>query len=317
MTVQPVFKNEVILGLWPIAGVTTIGVTPDDALATIDAAINGGINTFDTAFSYGLDGESDRYLGEILSGRSDADLFHVVGKVGQRYVDGVRVIDGRPETLRRDAEVSLERLKRPRFETLMLHCVDERTPVEESAVALAEMQDAGLALRIGICNATAQQRDRFHGSADSLGAPCRAVQCPLNLLQRDRLDEVIPSAANQKDDVMVYWTLMKGLLAGKIGRNHKFSDGDSRPQYPIFQGIARARAHRVVDGLTEIASELGVSPASLSVSWAISQPGVTAALVGARRPDQIREVVGADELTRDTLERIERLVAATTAAFLE
>ncbi|WP_146582839.1 aldo/keto reductase [Neorhodopirellula pilleata] len=300
---EPLFRKEVILGLWPIAGVTTIGVTEKDAITTIETAIECGVTTFDTAYGYGLDGESDRYLGSVLGQDDDPVRFHVIGKVGQRYVDGQRVIDGRPETLRSDAEESLSRIGISKFGTLMLHSVDDQTPIQESARALRDLQMQGLADRIGLCNATAEQRRRF-----AEVVRCDAIQCPLNLLQTDHLSDVIADAALSGSDVLVYWTLMKGLLAGKIGRDHEFAPGDSRPGYAVFQGDARRRAHDVVDGLIELATELDITVAELSVSWALSQVGVTAALVGARRPDQIRDVAGAKPLSDSILMQMNELI---------
>lgn len=307
---QPLFQNELILGLWPIAGVTTMGVTDQDAITTIEIAIENGITTFDSAYGYGLIGESDRYLGRVLSNGSNPDRFHVIGKVGQRYVDGQRVIDGRPETLRRDAEESLTRIGIQRFGTLMLHCIDEQTPVQDSATALQEFKDAGLADRIGVCNASREQRALFSAAAD-----CEAIQCPLNLLQQDNLSGVIADAAEHGCDVLVYWTLMKGLLAGKIGRDHVFADGDSRPGYPIFQGKARERAHRVVDGLKLLSNQWGMSVAALSTSWALSQRGVSGVLVGARRPDQVREIARACVLTSEQLESIDSIVSGSSIIY--
>lgn len=300
---QTFFQSEVVLGLWPIAGVTTIGVTEKDAIATIETAIRNGINTFDTAYGYGLTGESDRYLGRVLANEANTECFHVIGKVGQRYIDGQRVIDGRPETLRRDAEESLARIGIKRFGTLMLHCIDDRTPIQDSATALQELKDAGLADRIGVCNASVQQRATFSEYSD-----CQAIQCPLNLLQQDCLSSVVADASQHECDVLVYWTLMKGLLAGKIGRDHEFSDGDSRPGYSIFQGKAREHAHQVVDGLTLLANQWGISVAAISTSWALSQSGVSAVLVGARRPDQVREIAPACVLSKEQLGAIDKII---------
>ena len=300
---QPLFRNEIVLGLWPIAGVTTIGVTDHDAMETIAAAIETGITTFDTAYGYGLAGESDRYLGRALSQEPNAERFHVIGKVGQRYVDGERIIDGRPETLRRDAEESLARIGINRFGTLMLHCIDDQTPIEDSASALQELKDAGLADRIGVCNASCAQRATFAEHAD-----CQAIQCPLNLLQQDNLAGVVDDAFQHRCDVLVYWTLMKGLLAGKIGRNHEFADGDSRPGYSVFQGESREHAHRVVDGLTHLANQWGLSVAAISISWALSQTGVSAVLVGARRPEQVHEIAHTCILPQEQLESIDKII---------
>lgn len=294
--------QHLILGLWPIAGVTTMGVTPDDARATIRAAIDAGVRRFDTAYSYGYEGESDRMLGEFV--RSNRDEYEIIGKVGQRWtIEHERVIDGSEATLFNDAQESLNRIGIDAFDVLMLHSPDPKVPVFESAATMRKIRDAGIAKSVGFCNATESQRREFARIVD-----CMAIQCPLNLLQPGSLDELIPAASRNGAQVHVYWTLMKGLLAGKISRDHVFADGDSRPNYDIFQGKQRDRAHRVIDGLNQIAGDVGKTVAQLSVGWAVSQPGVDAALVGARYPQQAIEISAATRLSDDVIERIDDLV---------
>ena len=294
---------NVILGLWPIAGVTTIGVTSRDARATIAAAIDSGITTFDSAFSYGYDGESDRSIGEFL--RADRDSLHIIGKVGQRWTsDRTRVVDASPDTLTRDAETSLRRMGIDRFDLLMLHSPDPQVPLETSAGTISKLKQRGLCRQTGLCNATVAQRQTFSSAAD-----CEAIQCPLNLLQQDALSDRIADAQSIGCEAHVYWTLMKGLLAGKISRNHVFDQRDSRPNYPIFQGAARRRAHRIVDRLREIGQQAGLTPAQLSIGWALAQPGVTAALVGGHRPEQIRETASARALDHALVDKIDQIIA--------
>ena len=152
------------------------------------AAIEAGITTFDTAMSYGYDGESDRLLGQFI--RSDRDRYTVIGKVGQRWNDRrVRLVDGSPETLTADAETSLGRIGIDRFDLLMLHCPDPNVPLERSGEAIASLQRRGLCDRIGVCNVDAEGYRRF-----SAAVGCDAIQTPLNLLQRQPLEELIPGA---------------------------------------------------------------------------------------------------------------------------
>ncbi|TWT82039.1 General stress protein 69 [Planctomycetes bacterium CA13] len=295
-------NKPIALGLWPIAGVTTIGVTRDDALATIQAAIDNGITTFDTAFSYGYDGESDRILGEFL--RKHRERFYVIGKVGQRWTAShERAIDGSEKQLTADAEESLKRLGIDQFDLLMLHMVDPNIDIETSAATIATLQRRGLCRDTGVCNITADQRRAFANSA-----ACNAIQTPLNLLQREALNELVPECIVDDCNVYVYWTLMKGLLAGKITRDHQFAEGDSRPKYPIFQGEARRRTHDILDALQPIADASGMTIAQLSISWAVSQPGITAALVGARRPDQILETCNAGRRSKEIVDQIDAVV---------
>ncbi|MEM9645424.1 MAG: aldo/keto reductase [Planctomycetota bacterium] len=295
-------SESIILGLWPIAGITTIGVTAEDAKGTIAAAIDCGVRRFDTAFSYGFDGESDRLIGSFL--QKDRDDFELIGKVGQRWDSNrSRIVDGSPERLMGDAEESLRRSKLEHFDLMMLHGVDPDVPVTESAAAMLSMIKRGLAKRVGLCNATEAQRQEFASVV-----VCDAIQCPLNLLQQETLANVIAPANNAGTKSHVYWTLMKGLLAGKITRDHEFAEGDSRPSYPVFQGEQRENAHRIVDGLAEIASAEGKTVAQLSIGWVQSQPGVDAALVGARRPEQAKELAGAEKLHDRVVNKINDLL---------
>ncbi|WP_146528526.1 aldo/keto reductase [Novipirellula artificiosorum] len=296
-------SEPIVLGLWPIAGVTTLGVTPTDANATIAKAIEKGVTTFDTAYSYGYEGDSDKLLRPFL--QRDRDRFQVIGKVGQRWTAShERVVDGSPEQLTADAEESLQRLGIERFDLLMLHAVDPNVDVARSAAALVALKQRGLCQEIGVCNVTASERREFVASA-----PCRAIQTPLNMLQREALEQLVPDCLADQTDVYVYWTLMKGLLAGKITRDHQFAEGDSRPKYAVFQGDTRRRTHDFLDAIQPIADQLGLTIAQLSISWTLSQPGITAALVGAHRPEQIEETCGAMRLSSATVAQIDSRIA--------
>jgi len=294
--------SHVTLGLWPIAGITTVGVTESDAKATIAAAIECGITSFDTAFSYGYQGQSDRLLGTFV--REQRDRYQVIGKVGQRWNhDRRRVIDGSPKTITADAETSLERIGIDQFDLLMLHSPDRDLAIERSAEALVHLRERGLCREIGVCNVDADQLRRF---ADCV--PCAAIQCPLNLVQRESLQQLIPQCKRDGIEVYAFWGLMKGLLAGRISRHHRFAEGDVRPGYEIFQGTIRQRIHDILDGMQVIAGETGKSIAQLSIGWVLSQPGVTAALVGARRPQQVRETSTAAAVSDDVVQAIDNLV---------
>lgn len=302
MTTPPSAPSRIVLGLWPIAGVTTIGVTAEAARATIAAAIEGGVSTFDTAYSYGFDGESDRLIGQFS--RTERERFTIIGKVGQRWdASHNRVIDGSPAQLTLDAEESLRRMQLDYVDILFLHSPDLGVPLEQSAAALARLQERGLCRRIGISNASGSQISQF---ADVIHTD--AIQCPLNMVQRDNMETLIAPSAKSGREVYVFWTLMKGLLAGRISRDHEFAAGDSRPGYAIFQGDIRRRIHDAIDRLRDLGSDLGQTVAQLSVGWAISQPGVTGALVGARRPEQIRETLQSKVMSEVTLQRIDSIV---------
>ena len=294
-------NEHIIFGLWPIAGITTVGVSKADAEATMAAALAAGITQFDTAYSYGYDGQCDRLLGKFVVG--DRDRYRIIGKVGQRWLPNkTRINDGSATTLARDAEESLRRSGIEYFDTLMLHAPDPDVPIEESATALETLKSRGICKRIGVCNVNVEQFLAFSETVE-----CSALQCPLNLMQQDSLHDLIPICAPRDCDVFAFWALMKGLLAGKIRRDHVFDPDDVRPNYPVFQGKIREQTHLLLDQLRVIADEIGKTIAQLTVGWVISQPGVTAVLVGAHRPDQIQETAQARPLEPEIVERIDAI----------
>ena len=196
----------------------------------------------------------------------------------------------------------LTRCRLDRFDTLLLHDIDPAVPIEHSAAAMAKIQEDSLANRIGICNATIEQIDQF---ADH--CPIASTQCGVNLLQPDALERFIPDCIARGIEVDVFWTLMKGLLAGKIRRGHQFAEGDSRAGYDIFQGKSFERAQRTLGGLDQIADDTKQSLPQLAIGWAISQPGVHTAVVGARRPEQVREIAAVKRLPKNVVERLTAL----------
>jgi aryl-alcohol dehydrogenase-like predicted oxidoreductase len=298
---------HIALGLWPIAGITTVGVTAKDAEQTVNAAIESGITTFDTAFSYGYEGESDQILGTQIKGQRDN--YTVIGKVGQRWNSHrERVIDGSGQSLIADAETSLRRMNLEYFDTLMLHSPDPNVALEKSAEAIVVLQQRGLCHQAGVCNIDTNQLVKFQSVLK-----CDAIQCPLNLMQRNSLTNLVPHCQESDVDVYTFWTLMKGLLAGKIRRDHKFAEGDSRPGYPIFQGAARERAHHIVDGMNRIGEEAELTTAQLAIGWVLSQPGISMALVGGHTPDQIRETALARPLSPLLCNAIDQLVVESVS----
>lgn len=299
-----IMVSPVALGCWPIAGMTSPDVTDEQSLQTLHAAVECGINVLDTAYAYGLDGESERLIAEALGNRREQLVIASKGGISLRG-DGTRDLDGRPATLRAHCEKSLERLQTDYLDLLYLHAPDPRVPVTESAGALRELMKEGKTRSIGVSNFTLQQLIDFQGEC-----PISAFQPPYNMLQREIELDTLPWCRENSVSVMVYWPLMKGLLAGKLARDHVFAAGDSRLKYPMFQGEEWEKNQDLVDALRELGSRSGHSVAQLAVSWTLSQPGISVALCGAKRPEQIRETAGAMDRPLDstTLAAIDQLL---------
>jgi aryl-alcohol dehydrogenase-like predicted oxidoreductase len=112
--------------------------------------------------------------------------------------------------------------------------------------------------------------------------------------------------------ICAYWPLMKGFLAGKLARDHRWDPRDGRQKYPVFQGAEWGKTHDFLDRLRPIAADAGVTLAQLVVAWTVQRPGITVALCGAKRPEQIRETAAAMDMTL-TAEQLAGIDAAIAA----
>ncbi|MEX2306620.1 MAG: aldo/keto reductase [Pirellulales bacterium] len=300
-----IFVAPVALGCWPVAGVTTLDANEADSIATIQKCFEVGINHLDTAHVYGPNGESENLIRRALGNRREEMV--IATKCGIHYEGQEMVNDGRPERLRFECDESLRRLGTDRVELLYLHAPDEKVPIRESAGALRGLLDAGKTLSVGASNLTVEQLEEFAAEC-----PLAAVQMPYNMLQRDIEQRTIPWCRERNIAVMVYWPLMKGLLAGKLPRDGKLDERDSRRKYPMYQGDEWQKNQDFVERLRAAAALSGHTVAQLVVNWTISQPGITSALCGAKRPSQIEETARAIAWTLSAEQRT--LIDAAIAA---
>jgi aryl-alcohol dehydrogenase-like predicted oxidoreductase len=177
---------------------------------------------------------------------------------------------------------SLARLGTDRLDLLYLHAPDPTIPIEESAGALRGLLEAGKARAIGGSNMTVAQLERF-----SAECPLAACQMPYNMLQRGIEDAILPWCRRNQVAMVVYWPLMKGLLAGRMHRGRVFSASDSRHKYPMFNGAEFERNLDFVDALRPIAARLQCDLPDLVLAWTAEQDGITSVLFGATSPDQV------------------------------
>ena len=297
--------TPVAMGCWPISGVTTLGVTDAESVATLEAALDSGVNFFDTAFCYGYEGESEKLIGRGLGHRRDEVV--IATKGGVHWENRIQQRDARPETLRRQCDESLKRLDTDRIDLYYIHAPDPAVPVSESAGGLKQLLEEGKILSVGVSNFTAGQMEEF-----SAVCPISASQPHYNMLQREIETEHLPWCRQHGVSVMAYWVLLKGLLAGHLSRDHVFEPPDGRAKYPMFQGAEYQRNLDFVDLLRRIASDVELTVSQLVIAWTLAQPGISVALCGGRRPEQIREsavAMGAD-LGEEVLDRVDQAIAA-------
>lgn len=213
----------------------------------------------------------------------------------------------RPETLRRECDESLRRLQTDRIDLYYLHAPDPEVPIEESAGAIGELIQQGKVLSAGLSNASAELLARFHQAC-----PLTAFQPHFNMLQREIEVASLPWCVEHGVAVVVYWPLMKGLLAGHLPREHVFDAKDGRRKYPMFSGDEWQRNQDFLDTLRAMSVEIERPISQIVLNWTIQRPGITAALCGAKRPHQIRENAESLtwSLTPDEINRINEAIAA-------
>jgi aryl-alcohol dehydrogenase-like predicted oxidoreductase len=305
------------LGTWAIGGPWRFGWGPvDDAesIAAIRRAVDDGINWIDTAAVYGL-GHGEEIVGRALKGHATGDELFVCTKCGRKTKpDGTPYGDLRPESIRAECEASLRRLGVERIDLYQVHWPDKDsgTPLEDSWSVMAELVDEGKARWIGASNFDVDQLERCEAirHVDSL-------QPPLSMIQQRALRDVIPWAAAHQTGVIVYSPLGSGLLSGTFDRDRleRLPADDMRLRRPEFTEPWLSKNLALVERLREIADGLSCTVAELSIAWALAQDGVTGAIVGARRPDQLDGWVGAAQLeaSKEVLAAIDDAIAETGA----
>lgn len=250
-----------------------------ELIAAAHAALDAGVNWFDTAPLYGR-GRAESLLGRALSGR-DAIIATKAGVAD----DGPHVYSA-PTHARvvADCEASLRRLRRSCIDLLQLHWAPDRgTPLEEGIRALVDLQSQGKIRHFGFCNYAPAQLTAVRG----LG-PLSSLQTPYSLLRRE-FEQGGLRDASAGIGVLAYETLCRGLLTGKFRRVPTFPETDMRRRDPRFSGPRFYDARRLLDDLSAVGRRVGAPVSALSIGWVLRQPGVTAAIVGMKRPSQVEE----------------------------
>ena len=311
--------STVGFGSWAVGGPWKFGWGPVDdgeSVAAIRYAVEQGVNWVDTAAVYGL-GHSEEVVGRAVVPFSAGEDVFVFTKCGRNWVgrpEGVIENDLRPASIRAECEDSLRRLGLERIDLYQIHWPDwtTGTALDESWGTMAELVDEGKARWIGVSNFDVEQLERCEAvrHVDS-------VQPPLSLLARGSRTTVLPWAAEHGTGVLVYSPMGSGLLTGAFDaeRIASLDPDDWRRHSPLFSEPLLGRNLALVEHLRPLAEQLGTTLPALAVAWALAQPGVTAAIVGARLPRHIDGwLPGAQlELGEPELREIVEAIADTEA----
>jgi aryl-alcohol dehydrogenase-like predicted oxidoreductase len=279
------------LGAWAIGGPWLYGWGPvddDESIRAIHEAIELGINWIDTAAVYGL-GHSEEVVGRALSGMRERVF--IATKCGLVWDEGGNVANNlRPESIRKEVEASLRRLRMDVIDLYQFHWPDPATPVEESCETMVRLQEEGKIRYLGVSNF-----DVSLLQACETRAHVQSLQPPYSLLNRRVETDILPFCAQHDVGVIAYSPMQSGLLSGAFDMT-KLAPDDWRRKYEWFQEPRLPRALSFVETLRPLAAEYGMTVGQLAIAWVLAHRAVTSAIVGGRTRAQVREFVRASEM---------------------
>ena len=282
----------------------TYGVSDDsEALRTFDRALELGITFIDTADTYGS-GHNEEFVGRALQGRRDRVL--LATKFGRTFGTGVaRGVNGRPEYVRSACDASLKRLGVDTIDLYYQHRVDKTVPIEETIGTMVELKAAGKIRYLGLSEASAENVRRA-----AAVHPIAALESEYSLFSRDIEDNGVLATIRELGIALVpYSPLGRGMLTGTVRTNGDFAPGDPRTRIPRFEGDNFVKNMKIVDRLTELAAELGITGAQLALAWLYAQGDDVIPIPGTKRVKYIEEnaAAAAVHLTPANLARIDAI----------
>jgi aryl-alcohol dehydrogenase-like predicted oxidoreductase len=281
------------------------GMAPEAVPPVVDAALDQGINFFDTADSYGA---SEEELGKALGRRRDQVL--IATKFASPVIGEEGTGGAKPEYIHRAVDASLRRLGTDHIDLYQIHRPDPETPSAETLFALGEVVAAGKVREIGCSNFSAAQLREADAAAGD-GPRFVSVQNHYNLLNRADEAEVLPVCKELGIAYLPFFPLASGLLTGKYQRGQEPPEGTRLQRWgKRAAGVLTDESFDKLDALTAWAQERGHSLLDVAFAWLAANPIVVSVIAGATKPEQVGANVGAIEwkLTPDEVAEVEQIV---------
>jgi myo-inositol catabolism protein IolS len=294
--------SVVAMGCWALAGGRVWGPQIEaDSIATVHAALDAGVNFFDTAEGYG-NGDSELVLGRALAGRRHEAV--IATKVSRAHLSGDEVLQA--------CENSLRRLQTDYIDLYQIHWPSRTVPLDETMGALEKLRQQGKVRAIGVCNFGVQDLSHLL----KVGW-VETNQLPYNLLWRAIEYEIRQKCIDEGVGILCYSSLAQGLLTGKFSSPDEVPEGRARtrhfskdrPQTRHGEAGCEPEVFNAIEQIRRICDEIGQPMAAVALAWLLHQPGVTSVIAGARRPDQIKQTARAADL-----ELLPEIIAALAEA---
>jgi aryl-alcohol dehydrogenase-like predicted oxidoreductase len=299
--------SEITYGNWLTHGSQ---VENDAATACVRAALDAGITTFDTADAY-ANGAAETVLGEALKGERRASLEILTKVYWPTGPKGHNDSGLSRKHIRESIDASLSRLQTDYVDLYQAHRFDHETPLEETMQAFADVVRAGKALYIGVSEWNAEQLRAGQALAKELGIPLVSNQPQYSMLWRVIEGEVVPAAQELGISQIVFSPIAQGVLTGKYKPGAEPPAGsratDDKGGADMISRFLNDATLTGVQQLQPVADDLGLTMAQLAVAWVLQNDNVASAIIGASRPEQVVDNVGAVGVTLepDVLKRID------------
>lgn len=263
------------------------GVAKDrnEMIKVVHEAIDAGITMFDTAAVYGPY-TNEELVGDALVGYRDK--VQIATKGGFK-IDGLNnELDSRPESLRKQLEDSLKRLKTDCIDLYYIHRVDPNVPIEDVAMAMKQLKKEGLIKHWGLSEAGVETIRRAHKVE-----PLAAVEYEYSMWWREIEKDVLPVLEELGIGLVAYSPLGRGFLTGKLDKNTTFGENDNRADLPRFTKEAMAANQVVIDYINELAIAKNATAAQIALAWVMAQKPWIVPIPGTTKISRIHENIKA------------------------
>ena len=302
----PFSVSPIGLGCMNLSHAYGAPVLPDQGERVLLEALDAGVTLFDTAALYGF-GANERLVGRVLKPhRSRFTLCSKGGMAGVQFDDGVkRIIDGRPEAIRRDCENSLRYLQTDVIDLYYLHRWDKKVPIEDSVGAMADLVQKGHVRTLGLSEVSAATLRRAHAVH-----PITAVQTEYSLWTRNPEIAVLQACAQIGATFVAFSPVARAYLTGTLTDVSELDAKDIRKSMPRFAPETYAANLKLLPAYVSVAQEVGCSPAQLALAWLLHRAPHIIPIPGTTRVDHLKEDLGAMHvaLSSDVMVRLDSLI---------